>query len=238
MKILAIDSSGLVASVAIVTEDTVLGSYSVNFKKTHSQTLLPMVEEVMKMTETEAEDLDAVAVTNGPGSYTGLRIGSSTAKGLAMVWNKPVIPVPTVDALAANLAGRTGIICPIMDARRGQVYTGIYRYEGNQLVAVKPQVCTLLSDVIAEINAMGEVVTFLGDGVPVHKDTIEEQVKVPFTWAPMHLTVQNAAALGWLACGYFREGKTVTAAELVPDYLRQSQAEREREERLENHTTE
>ncbi|MBO4280839.1 MAG: tRNA (adenosine(37)-N6)-threonylcarbamoyltransferase complex dimerization subunit type 1 TsaB [Lachnospiraceae bacterium] len=236
MKILAIDSSGQVASVAVVTEDAVLGSYSVNYKKTHSQTLLPMVEEVMKMTETEGADFDAIAVTNGPGSYTGLRIGSSTAKGLAMVWNKPVVPVPTVDALAANLAGRAGIICPIMDARRGQVYTGLYRFDGNRLVTVKPQVCTLLSDVIDEMNAIGETVTFLGDGVPVHKNTIAELVKVPYTFAPMHLSMQNAAALGWLATEYFREGRTVTAAELVPEYLRQSQAEREREERLEHHT--
>lgn len=238
MKILAIDSSGLVASVAIVTEDTVLASYSVNFKKTHSQTLLPMAEEVLRMTETEGSELDAVAVTNGPGSYTGLRIGSSTAKGLAMVWNKPVIPVPTVDALAANLTGRGGLVCPIMDARRGQVYTGLYRFDGNRLVIVKPQICTMLSDVIGEINSRGETVTFLGDGVPVHKDTIQEQVKVPFTFAPMHLAVQNASAVGFLACEYFRAGKTVTAAELVPDYLRMSQAEREREERLEHHTAE
>ena len=105
MKILAIDSSGPVASVAVVTEDAVLAEYSVNFKKTHSQTLLPMIEEILKMTETEGKDLSAIAVTEGPGSYTGLRIGASTVKGLALVWQIPIVPVSTIAVLAANYAG-------------------------------------------------------------------------------------------------------------------------------------
>lgn len=234
MKILAIDSSGQVASVAIVTDEAVLAEYSVNYKKTHSQTLLPMVEEVMKMTGTEGKELDAVAVTNGPGSYTGLRIGSSTVKGLAMVWDKPVIPVPTVDTLAANYADYDGLICPLMDARRGQVYTGLYRFTDGRLTAVVPQVCTMLEDILAKVNALGEKVIFLGDGVPVHRQEIAGQVTVPYTLAPMHRSVQSAASLGYLACTYLREGKTVTATELVPEYLRLSQAEREREERLEH----
>ena len=234
MKILAIDSSGQVASVAIVTDEAVLAEYSVNYKKTHSQTLLPMVEEVMKMTGTEGKDLDAVAVTNGPGSYTGLRIGSSTVKGLAMVWDKPIIPVPTVDTLAANYADYDGLICPLMDARRGQVYTGLYRFTDGKLTTVVPQVCTMLEDILAKVNALGEKVIFLGDGVPVHRQEIAGQVTVPYTLAPMHRSVQSAASLGYLACTYLREGKTVTATELVPEYLRLSQAEREREERLEH----
>ena len=234
MKILAIDSSGQVASVAIVTDEAVLAEYSVNYKKTHSQTLLPMVEEVMKMTGTEGKELDAVAVTNGPGSYTGLRIGSSTVKGLAMVWDKPIIPVPTVDTLAANYADYDGLICPLMDARRGQVYTGLYRFTDGKLTAVVPQVCTMLNDILEKVNELGEKVIFLGDGVPVHRQEIAGQVTVPYTLAPMHRSVQSAASLGYLACMYLREGKTVTATELVPEYLRLSQAEREREERLEH----
>ena len=234
MKILAIDSSGQVASVAIVTDEAVLAEYSVKYKKTHSQTLLPMVEEVMKMTGTEGKELDAVAVTNGPGSYTGLRIGSSTVKGLAMVWDKPIIPVPTVDTLAANYADYDGLICPLMDARRGQVYTGLYRFTDGKLTTVVPQVCTMLNDILAKVNELGEKVIFLGDGVPVHSQEIAGQVTVPYTLAPMHRSVQSAASLGYLACTYLREGKTVTATELVPEYLRLSQAEREREERLEH----
>ena len=234
MKILAVDSSGQVASVAIVTDDAVLAEYSVNYKKTHSQTLLPMVEEIMKMTGTEGKNLDAVAVTNGPGSYTGLRIGSSTVKGLALIWDKPVIPVPTVDTLAANYADYDGLICPLMDARRGQVYTGLYRFTDGKLTAVVPQVCTMLDDILTKVNELGEHVVFLGDGVPVHRQVIAGKVTVPYTFAPMHRSVQSAASLGYLACTYLREGKTVTATELVPEYLRLSQAEREREERLEH----
>lgn len=233
MKILAIDSSGLVASVALVTEDTVLAEYSTNFKKTHSQTLLPMVDEVMRMTGIEGDELDAIAVTNGPGSYTGLRIGSATAKGLGLAWNKPIVPVPTVDMLAANFPGCDSLICPIMDARRGQVYSGLYHFRAEELEIVQKQSCTLLSDMIARINEMGECVIFLGDGVPVHKEKLAQEVKVPFYFAPMHRLVQNAASLGFLAVRLLKEGKSVPAMELVPEYLRLCQAEREREERLE-----
>ena len=126
MKILALDSSGLVASVAVVEEDQLLAEYTVNYKKTHSQTLLPMLDEIAKMIELNLETIDAIAVAAGPGSFTGLRIGSATAKGLGLALKKPLIPVPTVDALAYNLYDTTGVICPMMDARRKQVYTGIY----------------------------------------------------------------------------------------------------------------
>jgi len=126
MKILGIDSSGLVASVAITEDDTLLGEYTLNYKKTHSQTLLPMLDELREMLELDLDSLDAIAVAAGPGSFTGLRIGSATAKGLGLALNKPLIAVPTVDALAFNLWGNKSFICPIMDARRNQTYTGLY----------------------------------------------------------------------------------------------------------------
>ena len=139
MKILALDSSGIVASVAVVEDDTLLAEYTVNYKKTHSQTLLPMLDEIVKMTELELESVDAIAVAAGPGSFTGLRIGSATAKGLGLALKKPLVAVPTVDALAYNLYDAQGLICPIMDARRKQVYTGIYRFEEHQLMTLKEQ---------------------------------------------------------------------------------------------------
>ena len=125
MRILALDSSGLVATVAIVEDDQTIAEYTVNYKKTHSQTLLPMLDEIVKMTEFDLKTVDAIAVAGGPGSFTGLRIGSATAKGLGLALNKPLIHVPTVDGMAYNLFGCTGLICPMMDARRNQVYTGI-----------------------------------------------------------------------------------------------------------------
>lgn len=123
MKILALDSSGLVASVAVVEDDNLIAEYTVNYKKTHSQTLLPMLDEIVKMTELDLDTIDAVAVAAGPGSFTGLRIGSATAKGLGLALKKPLIGVPTLEGLAYNLYNTKGLICPLMDARRNQVYT-------------------------------------------------------------------------------------------------------------------
>ena len=118
MKVLAIESSAVTASVAIMTEDTLIAEYTINYKKTHSQTLLPMLDELVKMTELDLDTIDAIAVTAGPGSFTGLRIGSATAKGLGLALKKPLVEIPTVDALAYNLYDSRALICPIMDARR------------------------------------------------------------------------------------------------------------------------
>ena len=120
-----IESSSLVASVALVTDDILTAEYTVNFKKTHSQTLLPMLDEIVKMLGLDLETIDAIATAGGPGSFTGLRIGAATAKGLGLALKKPLIHVPTVDAIAYNMWGASGLICPIMDAKRCQVYTGL-----------------------------------------------------------------------------------------------------------------
>ena len=232
MKILALDSSGLVASVAVVEDNQLLAEYTVNYKKTHSQTLLPMLDEIAKMIELDLETIDAIAVAAGPGSFTGLRIGSATAKGLGLALKKPLVAVPTVDALAYNLYDAQGLICPIMDARRKQVYTGIYRYEDHRLMTVKDQMAVGIEELLSMLNEMGEAVTFLGDGVPVFKDIIADKLTVPFSFAPAHLSRQRAGAVGALGVLYYKEGRTETAAEHKPDYLRVSQAERERAQKL------
>lgn len=231
MKILALDSSGIVASVAVVEDDTLLAEYTVNYKKTHSQTLLPMLDEIVKMTELDLESIDAIAVAAGPGSFTGLRIGSATAKGLGLALKKPLVAVPTVDALAYNLYDAQGVICPIMDARRKQVYTGIYRFEEHQFVTLKEQWAAPIEELLEELNHRGEMVTFLGDGVPVFRDLIAEKLQVPYSFAPAHVNKQRAAAVAALGSIYYKEGRTETAMEHVPEYLRVSQAERERAER-------
>ena len=127
MRILGIESSSLVASVALVTDDILTAEYTVDFKKTHSQTLLPMLDELIRMLGIEMDTIDAIAVAGGPGSFTGLRIGAATAKGLGLALDKPLIHVPTVDAMAYNMWGASGLVCPIMDAKRRQVYTGLYQ---------------------------------------------------------------------------------------------------------------
>ena len=212
MKILALDSSGMVASAAIIEDDVLIGEYSINHKKTHSQTLLPMLDEVVKMTETDLEDVDAIALAKGPGSFTGLRIGSATAKGLGLALNKPIVAVPTLDAIAYNLYHAEGYICPIIDARRNHVYTGIYAWNGDEFDFENP-------------------VIFLGDGVAVHREHILETCTVPVSFAPAHLNRQRAGAVGSLGMEYYKRGKIETAAEHRPDYLKKSQAEREWEKK-------
>ncbi len=228
MKVLGIDSSGLVASVAVAEDDTLLAEYTVNYKKTHSQTLLPMLDEIVKMTELELSTIDAIAVAAGPGSFTGLRIGSATAKGLGLVLKKPLISVPTVAALAYNLWGSGALICPLMDARRNQVYTGIYRFEYEKLITVQEQAAVAVTEIAGQLNGLGEKVIFLGDGVPVYREMLKETVKVPFSFAPAHMNRQRAASVAMLGMELAKKGKTETAAAHQPNYLRLSQAERER----------
>ena len=146
-------------------------------KKTHSQTLLPMIDEICKMTETEPESFDLIAVSQGPGSFTGLRIGSATAKGFGLALNKPIINVPTIDAMAYNFYSSNYIICPIMDARRQQVYTGIYYFEQTHMKILKEQCAISVEDLIDELDKRGKTVMFLGDGVPAYREIIDEKMK-------------------------------------------------------------
>lgn len=207
MKILAIDSSGLVASVAVVEDDNMLAEYTINYKKTHSQTLLPMLGEISKMIELDLKSVDAIAVAAGPGSFTGLRIGSATAKGLGLALDKPLISVPTVDALAYNLCGTDKLICPLMDARRSQVYSGIYEFIGEDLHILEAQAPVPVEDMVKRLNELGREVIFLGDGVPVYREKIEELITVPHRYAPAHMNKQRAGAVAVLAEKYFREGR-------------------------------
>jgi tRNA threonylcarbamoyladenosine biosynthesis protein TsaB len=232
MKLLAIDSSGMVASVAIVTEDTLLAEYSVNYKKKHSQTLLPMLDEIIKMTELDLSEVDAIAVAAGPGSFTGLRIGSATVKGLGLALGKPIVPVPTLEGLAYNLHGTDKLICPMMDARRDQVYTGLYEFNENELYTLCKQRTAAVEDIIKEINRLGRQVIYLGDGADAYREIIKDTTEVDYHFAPIHLNRQRAGAIGALGITYFKQNKIESAAEHVPIYLRLSQAERERAQKI------
>lgn len=233
MKILGIDSSGLVASAAVTVDDLLVSEFTVNNKQTHSQTLLPMIDRVVAMSGISLEELDGIAVSAGPGSFTGLRIGSSTAKGMALALGKPIIPVPTLEGLAYRLAYADGVVCPLMDARRNQVYTGIYRFgESGALECIMQQAAVELSEVIQRINELGEKVHYLGDGTAVYQEILQKETEVAFDIAPLHLNRQSAAAVAALGAIYLKQGKGVDAREHTPVYLRQSQAERERAKRL------
>lgn len=253
MKILALDSSGLVASVALAEDDNLIAEYTVQYKKTHSQTLLPMLEEIRRMVELKMDEVDAIAVAAGPGSFTGLRIGSATAKGLAFALEKPVIPVPTLEGLAYQMYGTGALVCPIMDARRGQVYTGIYefvrrmeeegasgmvRHEGARAASlpgkeydmhvIKEQCAVSFDEIAEQLNRLGREVIFVGDGIPVFRERMTEIVRVPYTLAPLHRSRQSAACIAALGRIYYEQGRAVNGADHAPEYLRLSQAERER----------
>ena len=231
MKILALDSSGLTASVAILEDDNLLGEYTICYMKTHSQTLLPMLDEVVQMLELDLETVDGIAIAAGPGSFTGLRIGSATAKGLGLALNKPLLSVPTLDALAYNLYGTEGLICPLMDARRNQTYTGVYAWEKDRFQTVRESEAVSIEEILDTLNQLGKRVTFLGDGVPVFRELIEKQLVVPYQFAPAHLSRQRAGAVAALGYRYMKEGRSESAAAHRPEYLRLSQAERERKEK-------
>ena len=201
MKILALDSSGLVASVAVVSDDNLIGEYTINYKKTHSQTLLPMLDEVAKMTE------------------------------LAMALDKQIVSVPTVDALAYNLWGSADVVCPLMDARRQQTYTGLYDFADGRMNTILPQCVVMIEEIVDQINELGRRVIFLGDGVDVFRDYINEHVKVDYDFAPAMCNKQRASAVACLGQVLYEQGRAENAADHKPEYLRLSQAERERQEK-------
>lgn len=234
MKILGIDSSGLVASVAIVEDDLLVAEYSLQYKITHSQTLLPMLEEIKNRIHLDMQTIDAIAVAAGPGSFTGLRIGAATVKGLGLALGKPIIPVPTLDGMAYNCYGTDLLVCPIMDARRNQVYTGLYTFEKNDGITmnkVMEQTAMGFDELAAKLNELGKEVIFLGDGVPVFAEAMKELLQIPYHLAPAHMNRQRAAAVAVLGKVMYEQGIFEDAADHAPNYLRLSQAERERQEK-------
>jgi len=233
MKILGIDSSGIVASAAVADEENIVAEFTVNNRQTHSQTLLPMIDKVIKMAEIEPDELDAIAVASGPGSFTGLRIGSATAKGLGLALNKPIVPVPTLEGLAYRMACFDGVICPVMDARRNQVYTAAYcMADRNLLKVIIEQTAADIHELIKQLNDIGRKTIFLGDGVNVYSNVIDTECHIEYLFAPVHMSMQSAASIAVLGMLYFKEGRFESAAGHRPFYLRQPQAERERQERL------
>lgn len=224
MKILAVDTTGLVSSVAIVSEEKVLGELTTNIKKTHSETLMPMIQYLIDMLEIDLASIDALACASGPGSFTGLRIGVATVKGIARALDKKIIPVPTLDALAYNIFESQKLIVPIMDARRDQVYTAFYSIENSKLVRKTDYLADDINVIIDQLQEYGQDAVFLGDGVPVHKDILKM-----YSTAPISLNTQLASSVGCLALERIEEA--VSHREFVPFYLRVSQAERELKEK-------
>ncbi len=229
MKILAIDSTAIVASVALCDDENLIALYTVNNGNTHSETLLPMVESILKEAKLAPADIELFAVSNGPGSFTGVRIGCATIKGLAFGRKVPCIGVSTLEALAYNLKGSDGIICPVMNARRNQVYNALFRFEGDKLIRLCDDRAIAVSELTEELEKE-EKIYLSGDGVSITAPLIPNE-KLGFTHPVM--AHQNAYSIAMCALDAYKNGNYVTDIDLAPTYLRPSQAERERMERLE-----
>ena len=230
MKILALETSAKSVSCAVVEDGAPLASAYQCTGLTHSRTLLPMVDAMLKNADLTIDDMDAIAIAAGPGSFTGLRIGAATAKGFALALDKPIVAVPTLDALAYNVFETNKFICPIMDARRNQVYAAFYMWENGKLIRLTDHMAESIERVIEIAEMLEHEVIFLGDGVPVHRERLEQNPA--FLFAPAHCNMQRASAVAALGAIMAEEGlaKPGNAFELI--YLRKSQAEREREARL------
>ncbi len=224
MKILAIDSCMGTSSVAILEDEKLIALYTVNSGNTHSETLLPMIRDALKTADISPDEIDAYAVSYGPGSFTGVRIGVSTIKGLAFGKDKLCVEVSTIEALATNLCGFNGIVCPVMNARRGQVYTGIFK-NGERLM---DDTCMMLSDLVPMLEAYNEDVYFVGDGYDLAIGAGIRNTRE----TPEPLRYANGYSVGRAAMKKINKGETVTDSTLSVNYLRKPQAEREREERL------
>jgi tRNA threonylcarbamoyladenosine biosynthesis protein TsaB len=234
MNILALDASGIAGSVAYYKKNKLVGEYYICDGLTHSQTIMPMLENMKSLLSIDLKEIELVAVTSGPGSFTGLRIGVATAKAMAMALNLPIIGIPTLDVLAANISFTPYIICPIMDARRGQVYTAQYRWNetSHEMQRISEYEAIELNILLNRLINYSEKVVFTGDGIDVFKDTIIEVLKDRALFAKPSQILQRASVLADLAFMAYQRGESMNADNFIPMYLRKSQAEREREERL------
>ena len=230
MIVLSMDSSSLVTTVALLKDEHILGEFTINFKREHSVILMEKVEELLKDCEVDINDVDGFVVSKGPCSFTGLRIGMATVKGLSMGSNKPYVSISSLDALAYSLLNFDGLICPIMDALRDSVFTCIYKNIDGKLTKVIDYSALSLEELATELNSLGEKVIFTGDGVYKHKDYLLANIPKAI-FAPNHLSIIKASSLGELGMIKLKNGN-FDDKNSAPLYLKKPQAVRELEQRL------
>ena len=219
MKILVMDTSGPVCGVAVMEDEKVLCEFTAQNRNTHSASLMPMTEAALTFAGTDLSALDAVAVVTGPGSFTGVRIGVATAKGLAHGAGIPCIPVDALEALAVSAGSFDGVVCPIQDARAGQVYGAAFR-EGERLLPDEP---LKLEEFLEKAGTLGDRFLFLGDGVPVHRDKIRETLGEKAVFSPAHMAYLRPSAAGVIA---LRSGERTDYLNLQATYLRPPNAQK------------
>ena len=235
MKILAIDTSGPNCCVAVIDEDKVIANFDINIGRTHSETLLPLVEALEKFTNLTLNDIDVFACCVGPGSFTGIRIGIATIKGFALSLNKPVISVSTLESLAYNVLQYDKIICSILDARNNNVYAAFYKYDGT-LKMIGNYQTNSINELVDEVKKLQDKILFIGNGAISYQKILQNELNENAIFVPKHLNEQSAVSVARIAIDKYNRNELDSAYELHPLYLRKSQAERTAESNFVNKT--
>ncbi len=226
MKILGIESASITASCAISEDEILLCEYTQNHKKTHSEKLMPLIVKALEDNEISLNDIDVIAISKGPGSYTGLRIGAAIAKGLAQALDIPMVAVPTMKALAANVFDSSRYIIPILDAKGGRAYSGIYKWENNNLVTVKEQFPINIDELVDIINGLDNDVVLNGDGSVNYKEVLQSKINKKIYFAPEKYNILSASSINHVGYQLIKENNMLSCYDFSPEYLRPSQAER------------
>jgi tRNA threonylcarbamoyladenosine biosynthesis protein TsaB len=224
MRILGIDTSTSCGSLGIIDDDEVVAEYALLRDETHSTLLVPAIQALLKEARLGLDEIDCMAVSLGPGSFTGLRVGLSAVKGLALAAERPVVGVPTLDALASNLPFTPYLICPLLDARKGEVYTALYKDgEDGGVEQLTPYQVLAPLDLLEKIPPQETI--FLGDGVEAYGELIEERLGAKAFFAPPHLRFLRGSTVAEIGLTRFKQGKKDDITSLVPIYVRPSDAE-------------
>lgn len=234
MKILALDTSSIVATAAVMDGEKLMGEYILNHKKTHSQKLMPMLEEILKSCDLSPKDIDIFGAALGPGSFTGLRIGLATIKAMAQALDKPVVGVSTLEGLAYNLIYCKARICPIIDAQRDLVYTGLYQWDQINLNKIMEEKVLSIDELLSILKEKNEEIMFIGDALEKFRGLIQETLKEKAIFPPGIVTMPRASSVAELVRRRAEAGELSKASEVVPIYMRKSQAEKQWEERMQN----
>lgn len=234
MKILAVDTTSNAASAAITEDERLIAEYTLDHKKTHSQKIMLMIDELLKNAELAVGDIDLFAVSNGPGSFTGVRIGVAAMKALAHATKKPIIGVGTLEGLCYNLSCVQSVICPIMDARRHSVYTAAYQWHNQEMTCLIRPCAPDITEYLNQLKNMRKEITFLGDAVYLYRDLIYETLGSYAFFAGTSANVHRASSIAQCAYRKAEKGETDTYLSLQPFYMKKSQAEREYDEKEKN----
>lgn len=230
MKILALDSSGPNCSVSLVDDEKVIANFNLNNGITHSETLVPLIDELFKFSKMSINEVDAFVCSIGPGSFTGLRIGIATIKGFALSLNKPVISVPTLLSLAYNVPYFDGIVCTVLDARNDNVYSALFNVKGKPEM-IGDYITDTIDTLISELKKYNSNILFVGDGSVSFKERFENEFKERAFFMPSHLNEQTALSVAKAAYDKAILNDYDSVDAMHPLYLRKSQAERALEEK-------